>query len=581
MMPQAYGVIEVTDVDGIARGTGVRALGALTNALSESVVSLAGLAGVVDALQAISVVTCILLVPVGSVVYIVSRGKGAVYLKREEQISCLVTDNGEISGEVKIGDTLLLASAGFVSAFSAEELASLFDHQTPTDVAEKLTLLFHERTEGLGGAALIFHVADFVSPEPEEPVKEVAAVAQPQVEHLAPVRFVSMRRRVGTWYRSVRERFFVRRARFFTVKAIVAAALILLFCVSVIVGVWKQRQGSNNQSVITVINQAQYAFDEGVALLELNPVKGRQRLTDAQALLEPLAKAIAPRSKDGRQVAALLTKVTDNLTQALHSVTGEPQLFYDAVLLKKDAVVASMSLDGDTLGLADPATKTVYQLTIPSKNGQIVAGGDSFTRASHIAARGDFLYVLTDNGIASVSVREKKTIDALIKKDSQWGTIASMATFGGNLYLLDTQKSRIWKYVATDTGFSETREYLNPDSLPDLSRATSMAIDGSVWIGTSDGNIMRFGQGRELTFVPKGVEPGFGKRLTVFTSDALKNVYVLDTDTKRVVVLDKDGVYLAQYVWTGQLIPTQLVVSEKFKLILLLADGKLYSIELK
>ncbi|MEK7119489.1 MAG: hypothetical protein AAB889_03125, partial [Patescibacteria group bacterium] len=59
MMPQAYGVIEVTDVDGIARGTGVRALGVMTNALSESVVSLADLAGVVDALRTPSVVTCI------------------------------------------------------------------------------------------------------------------------------------------------------------------------------------------------------------------------------------------------------------------------------------------------------------------------------------------------------------------------------------------------------------------------------------------------------------------------------------------------------------------------------------------
>lgn len=581
MMPQAYGVIEVTDVDGIARGTGVRVLGALTNALSESVVSLAGLAGVVDAQQAPSVVTCILLVPVGSVVYIVSRGNGAVYLKREEQISCLVTDNGEISGEVKVGDSLLLASSGFATAFSAEELASLFDHQTPTDVAEKLTLLFHERTHGVGGAALIFQVADFVSPEPEEPVKEVAAIAQPQVEHLASARFGSMRRRAGTWYRRAHEHISSRRVKFFTIKGMIAAFLILIFCISVIVGVWKQRQNSSNQSVIALINQAQYAFDEGVALLELNPVKGRQRLTDAQTLLEPLAKTVSPRSKDGRQVATLLTKVTDNLTQALHIAVGEPQLFYDAVLLKKDAVVASMSLDGDTLGLADPATKTVYQLTIPSKNGQIVAGGEPFTRASHIAARGDFLYVLTDSGIASVSMRDKKTIDTLIKKDSQWGTIASMVSFGGNLYLLDTQKSRIWKYVSTDTGFSELREYLNPDSLPDLSRATSMAIDGSVWVGTSDGTMLRFSQGREITLVIKGVEPGFGKRLSVYTSDALKNVYVLDTDNKRVVVLDKDGLYVAQYTWQGNIVPTQFVVSETLRKILLLAGGKIYTIELK
>lgn len=570
MMPHAYGVVEVTAPEGDALGVGVRALGVLTNALAEPLVSLAGLADVADALRESTVVTHILLVPVGPVMYIVCRGKGAVYLKRGEQISCLVRDSGEISGEVNVGDTLLLASAGFVRAFSDEELASLFDHQTPADVAEKLTLLFHERTEGVGGAALIFQVIDFIDPEADL-VKEIAAVAQPAV---LPSRFSTIRRRV-------RERFFIHRTKFFTAKAMIAAALIVIFCVSVIVGVWRQRQRANNQSVVAVINQAQYAFDEGVALLELNPVKGRQRLTDAKTLLVPLTKTLSPRSKDGRQVTTLLAKVTDNLTQAMHIVASEPQLFYDAVLLKKDAVIASMSLDGDTLGLLDAATKTVYQLAIPSKNGQIVAGGDTFVQASHSALHGDLLYVLTGSGIASVSVRDKKTTDALIKKDSQWGTMASMVLFGGNLYLLDTQKSRIWKYVSTDAGFSELREYLNPDSLPDLSHATSMAIDGSVWVGTSDGTILRFSQGREMTLIIKGVEPGFGKRLIVYTNDALKHVYVLDSDNKRVVLLDRDGMYAGQYTWQGNIAITQLVVSEALKKILFLAGGKIYSLEMK
>ena len=135
--------------------------------------------------------------------------------------------------------------------------------------------------------------------------------------------------------------------------------------------------------------------------------------------------------------------------------------------------------------------------------------------------------------------------------------------------------------MATDKGFSELREYLNPDTLPDLSRATGMAIDGSVWAGTSDGKILRFTEGQENTFVPKGVSPGFGSFLLVAGSDEGDHIYVLDRDNKRVVVLDRDGTYLAQYSWQGTIVVTQMVVSEKLKKILLLADGKIYAISLK
>ncbi|MBI5448702.1 hypothetical protein HY948_00040 [Candidatus Gottesmanbacteria bacterium] len=584
MMPQAYGVVEVASLDGVARTIGVKALSTLTGSFTDSVVSLSGVSHVADALSEESIVTCIVLVPVGPVVYVASRGAGAVYLKRGERVSCLVKNHGEISGEVKKGDSLLLASSGFVAAFSDEELGSLFDHQTPVDVAEKLTLLFHERTEGVGGAALIFQVTDFVDPEPD-PVPEVTEVAQPTVpsvvRHDMPSRWSAVRLRAGIWRRRLREHMTGRRKKLFSVKAIIAGVLILTFIISVMIGIWKQQQNSSSESVVAVINQAQYAFDEGVALLELNSVKGRQRLTDAKALLEPLAKTLPPRSKDGRQVAALLTKVTDNLTQALHIVVGEPQLFYDAALLKKDATVGEMSLDGDTLGIVDPVTKTVYQIAVPSKSGQIVAGGESIIGARFIAARGDSIFVLNDKGIITVSVREKKTKETGVKIDSQWGVITGLVSFGGNLYLLDSQKSRIWKYVATDTGFSELREYLNPDSLPDLSAATSMAIDGSVWIGTSDGRVLRFSAGRELTFVPKGVEPIFGRRLMVYTSDALKHVYVLDSDNKRIVVLDKEGMYTAQYSWQGNIAVRQLAVSETLNKVLLLADGKIYQLEMQ
>ena len=586
MSPHAYGVVEIEDTEGIARQQGVTILTKLSQRLSHEVVSLGDVQEVAHSIQEEGVATLILLVPVGAVVYIVLRGEGKVFLKRGDQFACLIDRDGAISGHVQEGDTLLLVSRAFTKVLTDEQLASVFDHLAPTEVAEKLTLLLHGTTDGEGSAGLIFQVKgltpvegeEFSSHEEPEPVQTV--LAQPTVVHTKRVilrHAASVLRRVAA----------VKNGKL----ALVAAICVILFISSVILGIRKQGSLQRNQIVSQSLVDAQRAFDEGIALADLNSVKGRERLMQAQTLLEPLVATVSAKTKEGRQLAALLKLVRENLTQAMQIVRSEPQLFYDVSLLKKGARVHSMALTDDLLGMVDAAGKTVYALTVSSKSAKVVGGGDAFVSATLVGARGDKLYVLTNTAIHEVRTSDTKTTQSVVKKparpaggDTEWGKISALVSFGGNLYLLDIQKSRIWKYVSTSKdlqGFSEMREYLNPDTLPDLSRANGMALDGSVFIGTSDGKILRFTQGKENTFTPQGVTPPLGATLFVYTSDAVKHVYVLDGQNKRVVVLDKDGIYLSQYVWDGNLTPSSLVVSESLKKILLLIEGKIYSIELK
>lgn len=593
MSPHAYGVVEIEDAEGIARQQGVTILTKLSQRLSGPVVSLGDVQEVAHSIEQEGVVTLILLVPVGAVVYIVLQGEGKVFLKRGDQLACLIDRDGAISGHMQEGDTLLLVSRSLTRLLTDEQLASVFDHLAPTDVAEKLTLLIHGTTDGEGSAGLIFQVKSLTPVEQEEffpsedPEPVQTALAQPTTVHpkLVLLRHAtSVLRRVAA----------VKNGKL----ALVAGISIILFISSVILGIRKQGSLRQNQIVSQSLVDAQHAFDEGIALADLNAVKGRERLTQAQTLLEPLVATVSAKTKEGRQLAALLKLVRENLTQAMQIVRSEPQLFYDVSLLKKGAGVSSMALTDDLLGIVDGPGKTVYALIVSSKNAKVVAGGDAFTSATLVAAHGEKLYVLTNTAIHEVRTLDTKTTQSVVKKparpaggDPEWGKISALVSFGGNLYLLDTQKSRIWKYVSTSgslpsgeadpQGFSDMREYLNPDTLPDLSRATGMAIDGSVWMGTTDGKILRFTQGKENMFTPQGVTPAFGMTLFVYTSDAVKHIYVLDGQNKRVVVLDKDGVYLSQYVWDGNLTPSNLVVSESLKKILLLIDGKIYALELK
>lgn len=563
-VPTAYGVVEVAYPDGGARAAGIHILSSLSQQLTDGPVSLKALSRIVEDAMKDGVCTILVAVPVGNILYIVLRGTGDVYLRRGREFAELLSGSGEISGEVKIGDTLLLTSAEFSKALHMDEVTEVFDHLPPTEVAERLTLLLHEKEYGEGSAALILQINDFYDLEIPDTTVKLTPVAR---------RHISL-----THIKSA-----IRRARSHPKKATAVLTLILvaIFGISVLLGVWKQATRVKNQSIVNTLNDAQHALNEGVALFPLNPVKGRERLVTAKQLLDPLRSSVSARSQEGVQIANLYRKVTDNLTQAMQIHTVKPELFFDAGLVKKDGKIYSLGFEGTAMGIVDQVTKTVYALDVTSKNIQVLGGGKTYSGLSSVAIHGTNVYVLTDTGINRVRLTDKQTTENVVKKDTQWGSISSLISFGGNLYLLDIQKSRIWKYVATETGFSETREYLNPDTLPDLGRATSMAIDGSVWIGTADGTIMKFTQGKTDTFITKGVDPAFGANLTVYTSDTTTNLYVLDSQNKRVVVLDKEGTYLSQYVWQEAVTPTQLAVSESQKKIYLLASGQLYAVNLK
>lgn len=571
-LPHAYGVVEIIAQDAIARTRGVTILSHLTHALSPGVVSLKEISSIADEHMADDVATIAILVPVGKVVYLVLRGGGSVYIRRGEKFATLMHGAGSISGEVQPGDSILVASQGFTQSLSPDEVGGVFDHLGAEEVAQNLTLLLHEKQNGEGGAALVFQVSALVSADEQELVTQPESIpVRPDYRAILTEGIRRVRRAGGNLLRRARGE---KRVAF-------TIGLIALFLVSVILGIRKQAGNMSARKADAVVAEAQHTFDEGMALMDLNAVKGRQRLSEAQALLAPIVSSMSERSPEGKKVHDLYALVTESISRAQHISRVSPAVFFDVALVKKDAKGSSMSYADGRVGLIDRTGRTIFDLTLATKNGQIAGGGEQYEDASHIAVYGDRLYVLVPDGIHMIRLTDRKTTPLVVKKDEGWGTIASLVAYGGNLYLLDTTKGRVWKYIATETGFSDRREYLNPDTLPDLSKGTSLAINGSVWVGMSDGKVSRFTQGKEQTYLLQGLDIPFGANIQVFTDDQQKYVYVLDSANKRIVALDKDGIYMAQYVWEGEFAPTSFAVSEEDKLIILLSGGTIYSVPME
>ena len=557
----AKGACVVLEVSGVgARERGAQYLERIEEYLSRAQRPAVSFLSLPRVSEAITIETFFLVSQEDDIVTICLQSEGSAYIKRGNLISRLMYRPGMTSGTIQEGDELMLGSRGFLRIFDEQKIYRLFDHLSARDIAEKAAVDVYASHERVGVAGVVMGFGKLYQQQGSQQEKPTRRSA----------RFFLPRMNLPNILGVVHKKW----------KAILVVLLIGGFLLSIVLGAMRQIVKIQNKESREAMASAQRLLDEGVSLMELNAIKSRDRLKEAKDIIAPLVSTMNPRTLEGKKIIDLSTQINDNLALALHSVAVDPALFYDVSLLKSGAAITSMGMAGEDMALVDANTRTLFTLSVSSKQGAIIGGGEGFATATTTDTDGNLIYTVTDEGIRETTITTPST-KLVIPKDPEWGEVSSISVFGGNVYLLDTGKSRIWKYIATDKGFTDRQQYLNPDAFPDLSMGTSMAIDGSIWVGTKSGKILRFTQGREQTFFPQGVDPELGNDPSVYTSDDAVHVYVLDAHNSRVVILDKDGMYLAQYVWDTGLVPKEIAVSETLKKIFLLAEGKLYSMELK
>ena len=121
---------------------------------------------------------------------------------------------------------------------------------------------------------------------------------------------------------------------------------------------------------------------------------------------------------------------------------------------------------------------------------------------------------------------------------------AAIASYDGNLYILDAAGGEIWRYLPAGLGYdSERTTTLNGATITD---ARALVVNGEFYVLGASG-VRHFRQDRELPALYAGIDRAMSSPAGV-TVDALRLlVYTADRGGRRVVVSSTDGHYLKQY----------------------------------
>ncbi|MHB8903509.1 MAG: hypothetical protein ACYC40_00160 [Patescibacteria group bacterium] len=305
----------------------------------------------------------------------------------------------------------------------------------------------------------------------------------------------------------------------------------------------------------------------------------RADLIAAQALLNSL-----PHEKTSQKA------IYNQLANKLNEQTGKIQKLVKVTQVEKTNDLSGLTLNNIFLmsgNIYASDEKNIYSLTINSSSSTKfeINGATSLSNVSQSANDKTYLYYLDSNQIVRFDLKKKTNTFIKINNLDQSANLSTFNIYGGNLYALAKNANQIYKYKNVN-GFTAKTNWLAENI--DLSQASDLSvIDGNIYVLKNNGEILKLYGGK--------LAVGTGTDKTVFKANALlpamtkankiyvgvKYIYILETDSKRLAVLNKiNGNLLNQYEIASLNNLKDFTVNEEGKLAYFLANGGIYRINL-
>ncbi len=510
-------------------------------------------------------VSVVLATITNNIMYIVVASEGYAILKRSGKVAPIAKgEAGEVlafSGELSHNDIVILETADFNNKVPVEKLSGVLDNLEVSEISEQLAPLIHNDPVGTEAAIVIqYKNAENTEKQIEETGETDETEGKSKDEEIVPETEPTH----ASSAKMSLPKFKLPGLPTFGKKRVILAAIVILVVIlicSVIIERNHQTSVKRQAQLAEILDPARKKFDEantlaslnrGLALDEFNTLK-----TDLDGSQDKIPQGTAERKKLDEFIGQVESKIGE---LGAGSTLANQKMIYDknpALVTLKDNQLAVVTSDGK-ISLLDSSGQS--KKDIDSKNKDITSIGED----------SGSVYIAGDDGIVKADLKSGKA--SVAEKDAS-DTI-SLDNFGSNLYGLNSKTKTVDKYP----GGTGTRADYFKGSIT-LSDPSSMAIDGSIWI-LDGGKVRKFTKGTEDTFTVTGLTKNISNNALIFTNVDYANIYVLDTNTTRIIEISKDGSVKNQYVSKDLSSAASFAVDESAKKIYVVISSKLYSFDL-
>lgn len=256
-----------------------------------------------------------------------------------------------------------------------------------------------------------------------------------------------------------------------------------------------------------------------------------------------------------RDKASLYLIQIEETRDKLDNVTRieQPKVLADLTAKRSDANALGFANFGDRVFIYE--YNALYEIVLDQVQDPLTIDDEETVVAATGFAERNSIIFLTKSG--KLMEYKDGNVAFMDTEEGAFHKGTAITDWSNRIYMLDPASNQVWKY--TYKGVRETFGAAEPyiSDKTDVSSAKDVAIDSSVYVLQSNGDLLKFYGGTKAEFfINNPPSNSLSDPAIVYTNEKLDNVYVVDSKGARVLVFKKDSqtgniAYTAQYSFEG------------------------------
>jgi hypothetical protein len=293
-------------------------------------------------------------------------------------------------------------------------------------------------------------------------------------------------------------------------------------------------------------------FEDRLLLLEQTAIYDVVSARDQVLVLQKEFETQRSLLKNNLFARSSLNAFSKQLSTFVTEISGKVELqslpiFYDFRLVQSDYLASRADTDQNTAVFLDLGNQSATAIFFDTKQ-QIQLPIGQYPVLKDMSFSADQVYILAD-GVYRYALDGQSEARKIIPEGDSNRDGSFVRVFGDFVYVFNSEKRNIYRYAVSNDNEDEQPQpigWFQDKKDFDFPSVSSFAIDGSVWLGTHQGKVLKYERGNPVQFEIQGMHDPFETTLKVYTKEELDSIFVLEAAKNRVVRLTKDGFFVRQ-----------------------------------
>jgi hypothetical protein len=326
-------------------------------------------------------------------------------------------------------------------------------------------------------------------------------------------------------------------------KAIIIAIVLIFITLGTSIYFTKQQKKKQvkNENYNNIVNNIEEKSSEYDLLLIYNDENSaKQKLAEISELINKLPQETPEQQAKYKEILDNFTEIF-NQANKLNTVQDLKQV------AKLNFIPNKISKHQNTIIATGDKSTQLAKLNLNNQEvTNISLENTNYQNISEFEKDDKFLYGLnSEDKVVKINLDNNNSATLDIAYHPNYKQADDLALYNGRVYILDSSNNQIYRHNQGSINFSKGEEWLKDDS--NIANATSIVIDSSIYVGTRTGKIQRLYGGKAADFELETIDPEIKNIDQLYTDQSINEIYILESKSKRIIVVNKEGKLLNQY----------------------------------